>query len=458
VTSTVYGIGITAFLALVGKSRPGTYLKTVAYLSAAHVSISAIDSYSTREISRGIFKLDNVDPKPGKLWERTKHWTVDDTVIGGGILGTFLALNPRALPGVGGWKRFFGAATVGCGVGGFLGQSRLSPAPSGMTRLIDAGDAQIKQTQYKRLKENEKAQEKLSRFGKVAFAWYTWPIWDLSINPFKAVTEAGSNNAGGAITGGFQPGQMARDPHAGISKEEIEKHTLIQIEFNNGELRGPDIEHGYRAYKDSLTDRDPIALRDWLEHLEGIRNKTVTETQYVWHHLAAKEQEFYSLEGDDKEKDIIRRELQLLNNLAGDFTARGAILAYHIADALKRLKQTGQDETTGQNLLAEKKSSMPTGLPADWRSRYSPNMIAEQVRLNWTRQKELLGFLEQSNTMIKELGPEPGSPQEKQFKQIQENTENMKKNVEATERLLKDFEEQIRRAENYVEEPKSTEP
>jgi hypothetical protein len=450
----VYAVGITSFLALVGKSRPGTYLKAVAYLSAAHLSISTVDSYSTREISRGIFKLDNVDPTPGKLWERTKHWTVDDTVIGGGILGAFLALNPRALPGVGGWKRFFGAATVGCASGGFAGQSRLNPLPPPMMKLMRAGDEQIQQTQYKRLQENEKAQEKLSRFGKIAFAWYTLPIWDLSINPFKAATGAGSNSAGGAIAGGFQPGQMAQDPHAGISKEEMEKHTLIQIEFNNGELQGPDIELGYRAYKDTLADRDPVALRDWLEHLEEIRNKTVTETQYVWHHLAAKEQEFYALEGDDKEKDIVRRELQLLNNLAGDFTARGSILAYHIADALKRLKQTGQDKTTGQTLLSEKEH-MPTGLPADWRNRYSPTMIAEQVRLNWTRQKELLGFLEQSNTMIKELGPEPGSQHEKQFKQVQENTENMKKNVEATERLLREFEEQIRRAENYVEEPKS---
>lgn len=453
----MYAVGITAFLALVGKSRPGNFLKTTAYLSAAHISISTIDSYSRGEIRRGLFKLDNVDPKPGKLWERTKHWTVDDMVAGGGILGTFLALNPRALPGVGGWKRFLGAATVGCAVGGYVGQTRFVRLPSQLVSMMQVADAQIQKLQYNRLKQDEKAQEKLSRVGKIAFAFYTWPIWDLSMNPFKAASESAVGGTVDNTAGGFQPARLAQDPHAGISKEEMEQHTLIQIEFNKGELRGPDIEHGYRAYKDSLTDRDTSALRDWLDRLEEVRHMTAIEAQYVWQHLAAKEYEFYSLERDDREKDIVRRELQLLNNLASDFASRDAILAYHIADAQKRLEQTKQEEPFSQNLIV-KTRSIPKELPADWRNHYSPHMIAEQVRLNWSRQKELLGFLEQSTTLFGDLKLEPGSQQETQLKQVRENAENMKKNVEATERLLKEFEEQVRRAEAYTEEPKRVDP
>ena len=46
---------------------------------------------------------------------------MDDMCVGGSVLGVLLAVNPRALPGVGGWKRFLGAATVGSAVAGTLG-------------------------------------------------------------------------------------------------------------------------------------------------------------------------------------------------------------------------------------------------------------------------------------------------------------------------------------------------
>jgi hypothetical protein len=458
--SALYAGGITTFLALVGKSRPGYFLQATAYISAANLSIAAIDGYSRREINRAIFKLDNVEPKPGKLWERTKYWTVDDMVIGGGILGTFLALNPRALPGVNGWKRFLGAATIGCATGAYVGprQTRVIRVPPQFMGLMQTAETQIGQMQYERLKEDTKAQETLSRFGKIAFAFYTWPIWGLSINPFKTGAESGAGGMAGAVGGGFQPGQLAQDPHAGISKEEMEQHTLVQIEFNKGELRGPDVEHGYRAYKDNLTDRDTNALQEWLERLEEIRSTTATEAQYVWQYLATKEHEFYTIQADDREKDIVRRELQLLNNMASDFATRDAILAYHVADVRKRLEQPGKKEAVTQNLII-KTHPMPAELPEDWRNRYSPHLVAEQVRLNWSRQKELLGFLEQSTTMHGDFKPEPGSIQETHLKQIKQNAEDMKKNVEATERLLKEFEEQMRRAEKYIEEPsKSVDP
>lgn len=443
--SSLGAAGFTVFLALVGKSRPGIFLKTTAYLSAATVSISACDAYSQREMNRAVFKLDNIEPKPGKLWERTKHWSIDDYVIGGGILGTFLSLNPRALPGVRGWKRFVGAATVGCALGGYVGQTRLIRLPSQLLDIMHAADRQTRHTQYERLKQDAKAQEALSRFGKLALAFYTWPVWNLPINPFA--TES-SSRAAGTATGAPQI-SFAENPHANISQQEMDQYALIQLEFNKGELIGPDIEHGYRAYKDSLADRDADALQDWLERLQEIQKKTAAEAQYVWQHLGLKEHEFYNLVADDREKDIVRREIQLLNNMASDFASRDAIFAYHIADARKRLQQIEQKESVGQNLVL-KLHSMQDELPTDWMNYHRPHLVAEQVRMNWARQKELLGHLEKHATMHKDLKLEAGTPQAAQLKQIRQNFEDMKRNVEATERLLKEFEEQLRRADNYV--------
>jgi hypothetical protein len=443
--SVVFATGLTAFLALVGKSRPGTFLKATAYLSAAQISFSALDVYGEREVNRAVFKRENIEPKPGKLWEQTKHWTVEDASVSGGALGTFLALNPRALPGVGGWKRFLGAATVGCAVGGYVGATLLVRLPPQLETMMRASEAQTRMTQYQSLKQDPKAMEPLSRFGRLALRYYTWPVWDVALSPFSSR----SSSQPGRVAGQAQQLPFGGDAHANITQEEMDNHTLIQIEFNKGELKGPDIEHGYRAYKDSITERDTGALLDWLEYLQEVRQTTASEAQYLWQHLARKEHEFYQLVGDDREKDITRREIQLLNNMASDFASRDAILAYHIADAQKRLQQTGKSGFSSTQLLSTVQSA-ERPQPEAWADYYSPQLVAEQVRINWTRQKELLGFLEHSTSMHGEFQPEAGTPQEAHLKQIQQNADGMKKNIEATERLLKEFEEQIRKADEHV--------
>jgi hypothetical protein len=426
---------ITALLALVGKSRPGVFLKTTAYLGAANLSISVCDVYAQREINRGIFKLDNIEPKAGKLWERTKHWSVDDLVVGGGVLGTFLALHPRALPGVWGWKRFFGAATVGGALGGYVGETRLFRLPSQLLDIMHAADKQTRQVEYDRLKEDKKAKESLSRFGRAALALYTWPIWDILINPLARST--------GQVSGAKQ------NPHANITRQEMEQYSLIQLEFNKGELKGPDIENGYRAYKDSIEGRDVGTLQEWLEHLQDLRKITAAEAQYLWQYLAVKEHKFYDMVEDEKEKDIVRREIQLLNNISSDFTMRDAVFAYHIADVRKRLGQIEQARQVEQtpDPVSQSIQDEPS---TQWEDHHSLRLVVEQVRINWTRQKEVLNQLEQHTSMFKDFQVEPGSAQEAQLKQVRQNAEDMKRNVEATERLLREFEEQTRRADAYV--------
>ncbi|KAL5114735.1 hypothetical protein ACEQ8H_007404 [Pleosporales sp. CAS-2024a] len=451
--SVLYAVGITACLALAGKSRPGYFLKATAYISAANLSIAALDGYSSREVNRAVLKMDGAEPKPGRLWERTEHWTMEDVMIAGGIMGSLLASNPRALPGARGWKRFLGATTVGWAAGGYIGarQEGFARLPPQVIGVLQATDDVIRETHYHRLKDNVKAQESLSRWGKIALTCYTWPIWGLLINPFRKLAESQSAGTAGSSEGVFRP---AQGPHGGLTNEELEQHTLFQIEFNKGELRAPDMENGYRAFKDSLADRDDTAIHEWIEQLDELLGTLANEAQCVWRHLAVKEREFYRIEREDREKDIARRELQLLNNIASDLYTKSAIIRYQIADAQKRLAQTANEEHMGF-YSTTKTLMMPTDTSTDWQNRYNPQIITEQVRLNWLRQKEVLSILEHNSAMHSELKPTPGSMQEKQLKKMQENAEYMKKNFEATERLLKELEEQIRRAEAYTEETKS---
>jgi hypothetical protein len=360
---------------------------------------------------------------------------VDDLVVGGGVLGAFLALHPRALPGVLGWKRFFGAATVGGAFGGYVGETRLFRLPSQLLDIMHAADKQTRQVEYDRLKGDVKAKEVLSRFGRAALAFYTWPIWDIPINPL-----AGSTG---------QTSKAKPNPHANITRQEMEQYSLIQLEFNKGELKGPDVENGYRAYKDTVQGRDVETLQAWLEHLQDLRESTDAEAQYLRQYLAVKEHKFYDMVEDEKEKDIVRREMQLLNNLCSDFATRDAVFAYHIADVQKRLGQIEETRPTKQILGTVSQSIQNESLPQG-EVHHSLRLVTEQVRVNWTRQKDVLNQLEQHTSVFKDFQVEAGSAQEAQLKQVRQNAEDMKRNVEATERLLGQFEEQTRRADAHV--------
>lgn len=245
------------------------------------------------------------------------------------------------------------------------------------------------------------------------------------------------------------------DPHTGLTKEEMERYSLIQIEFNKGELKGPDVENGYRAYKDKIAEWDPNALQDYLERLQEIRKQTLLEALYAWHRLRFKEQKFYNLPEDSEEVDIVRRELQLLNNIASDFASRESILAYHVADTIKRFQQMKHRVPDSAKFSGVR---LRQDLPKNWVVHFGPELVTEQVRMNWTRQKEMMSLMEQSTAMHKDVEPEPGTPMATQLQHIREGAENMKKNVTATERLLKEFEDQLRRADEYASRPKPEPP
>ena len=439
--STLCAAAGTALLAFAGKSRPGLFLHAAAWTGVVGLEFTALDSYGRREINRAIFKMDNVEPKPGKLWQRTKHFSFDDAVIAGGVVGALLALSPHAFPGAHGWKRFFGAATVGSALGGYVGQRHNSESAQ-IQGLVEMADTMVSVRHYARLREDEKVQASLSRIGKIAFTLYSIPS-----SIIKTGSASAAGGAGAPVTG--QP--MQKQHHGGSASN---PSAVLQYVFNKGEPAGPDMEDGVRAYKDSLADRDAGALKDWLERLQEVRKASADEASYLWQYLAQKEHHFYSLVKEDHEKDVIRRKLQLLNSMTFDFATRDAIIEYQVADIMKRLRQMERTNPTNlssnRDLLLALSRALQTEQPVDWKDRYDPQLSIEVVRVVWTQQKEILAKLEQSMAMHRESLVESGYLEETGLKTLQQHTEVMKTNFEATERLSKELEDQVRRADGQV--------
>jgi hypothetical protein len=436
--TVVESLGIVALLAIVGKSRPGTFLKATAYLSTAHICAATWHGYSSREINRAVFKLDNIDAKPGRLWERTKHWTVDDMCIGGAVLGAFLALQPRAFPGVKGWRRFLGAATVGSAFGAHYGTEIFLNLSPDVVHAAFTTNTHIRTLQYQRLKQDMKAQETLSRFGRLAFAVNASPIWSMSINPFKNGSQSGPSGMAGNTEGDILPGPI----------EDTTKRTVFQIQFDKGELEGPDLDLGGRTYTDSLSDRNVNTLQEWLDHLEGIQKITSSEALWVWNHLANKEHQFYNLQEDNDEKDKIRLELRALNHVTSILAMRESILIHFIADARKRLEQMDQKNPVSCARM-EKAQLTVEERSADWFNHHSPQLAIELVRFEWTTSKQVMGIGAQYLEMAEAHKPESGTPQEASLRNLRKTFNDMKNFHEATGRVLKELEEQQHKADEH---------
>ncbi|KAI0579131.1 hypothetical protein TUN199_07678 [Pyrenophora tritici-repentis] len=173
---TLVAMGWTGLLALGGRLRPGTFVKSAAIFSVLNFSWEAAGLYGRRELHRGIFKMLNIEPQPGELWERTKYWTVEDTTLYGGALGIAAVLNRRAVPGAHGFFRYFGAAMVGCDLGYAVGTGLFERTLD--THYIGEHNwlrGWIRPSYYQHLKTNPQSQASLSRIGKFALEYHTPP-------------------------------------------------------------------------------------------------------------------------------------------------------------------------------------------------------------------------------------------------------------------------------------------
>jgi ribosomal protein L17 len=80
-------------------------------------------------------------------------------------------------------------------------------------------------------------------------------------------------------------------------------------------------------------------------------------------------------------------------------------------------------------------------------SYHGPKTVTERIRTTWSRQKELLHHLDHGITRARAVEPEEGTHVAEHVKRLVQDAEMMSRNIEATERLLQWFEEQVRQAD-----------
>jgi hypothetical protein len=434
-------------------ARPGTFLRSAAFFGIIDGTVTACDIYGRQELNRAVFKLDGLDnPKPFKLWERTKLWTLEDASLFGGATGLLIASNPRLFPGATGISRFVGVTIAGCAVGAKTAEWAFGRGAPHQAKRVEWVLAMQRRAHYQRLSQDEKAKASLSRFGQALLMSYTGDSTLMKIlsKPFGGLSGM-ANPGSGPVVGqghGHNDAHIEAMRQMKIQQAHAKQPVLMLAEFDKDELAAPDYDGGHRQYRMDAADTDLEALQEHLEHLNKLRAEEARELAFVWQELAPKEHKMHQLPQEDPEKDLIRRELQLLNSIATHSSVRLAVVGYAQADARKRLAQIRKEDPA-----AISKMSLPATneLPpdSDLTANYVPQKIASRIRKRWEDARSDAAQVEHVLSQFDELkaqGMTHGHANE-QAEALRENQTQLKQNVIATERLLKEFEDRISKAD-----------
>ncbi|KAJ4359327.1 hypothetical protein N0V95_002251 [Ascochyta clinopodiicola] len=441
----------TAFRSIIGFARPGTFVRSAAVFGLIDGSITACDIYGRQELNKAVFKLDGLDnPKPWKLWERTKQWTPEDATLFGGGTGLLLASNPRLVPGASGWARFFGMTITGCAIGAKAGEWVFVRGPPHQAKRVEWVLATQRRAMYRRLSEDEIAKASLSRFGRSLLMAYTGdnPLMRTLSRPFRGLSGMPNPSSDAASGHAHQDAQMEAARQMQIQQAHAKHPILMLTEFEKEELAAPDYDGGHRQYLMDPADTDIETLQEHLEHLNKLRASDLKELAYIWQGLAQKEQDLHKLSQSDPEKDLLRRELQLLNSLATHFNTRIAILAYAQADARKRIDQIRNEDTASASMVPLPVTE-EASLGGNWRASHSPQKSAERIRQRWETARTDLAHVEHVLSQFDTLKAQgsTNSHANEQADLLRKDAGQMKKNIMATERLLREYEDQIHKVD-----------
>jgi hypothetical protein len=230
-----------------------------------------------------------------------------------------------------------------------------------------------------------------------------------------------------------------------IQQAHAQQPVLMLAEFEKDELAAPDYDGGHRQYRMDPKDTDLETLQEHLEHLNKLRASEAKELAYVWQTLAPKEHKMHQLSEEDPEKDLLRRELQLLNSIATHSNTRLAIIAYAQADARKRIAQVrDEDPASVPSPVAEESL-----LDEDWRETYVPYKTAERIRQRWENARTDSAQVDHVLAQFDQLKAQgsTNSHANEQAENLRKDQDQLKQNVVATERLLKEYEDQISKAD-----------
>lgn len=416
-------------------------------------AITACDIYGRQELNRAVFRMDGLDnPKPFKLWERTKQWTLEDASLFGGATGLLISSNPRLFPGVTGISRFVGVTIAGCAVGAKTAEWVFGRGAPHQAKRVEWVLKMQQRAMYLRLSQDEKTKASLSRFGQALLMSYTGdsPLMRILSKPFGGLS--GMANPGNATVVGHGHGhghahndaQMQAMRQMQIQEAHAKHPVLMLAEFEKEELAAPDYDGGHRQYRMDPKDTDLETLQEHLEHLNKLRASEAKELAYVWHTLAPKEHRMHQLSEEDPEKDLLRRELQLLNSIATHSNTRLAIITYAQADARKRIAQIRDEDA----------ASVPSPVPEEvvndsWKEGYVPHRTAERIRQRWENARTDAAQVDHVLAQFDQLKAQgsTNSHANEQAEVLRKEQDQLKQNVVATERLLKEYEEHISKAD-----------
>ena len=451
----VVATGITVLASILGYARPGTFLRTASVIGLMDLSCTACDIYGRQELDRAVLRRNGVyNPRPFKLWERTKQWTQEDLALFGGATGLLIASNPRLLPGVRGFPKILGAAIVGCVVGARTADHAFAPGLTGLAQPMELLLAMRRKAEYEHLAQDEKAKAELSRFGRFWLGAYTREsiVTQILGKPF-----GGLSGTTTSIGTAGDPGH-AQEAQTAALRERIEQAhatppTLMVVGFEDEELAAPDYERGYRQYRMDPADLNVEEVQDHLEHLSKLHESEAKELAYAWQTLVLKEHKMHQLLAEEAEKELLRRELQLLNSIAVHSQIRLAVISYAQADARKRLAQIRNEEPT-----AIAKHPLPAtqsiSLENNWSKTHVPQSTVEHIRGRWESVRSdlaqadaHLALLNQIEEKSKKDGRHPDPDLKSKAEHVRTTRDALKLNVEATERLLKEFEDRVVKAE-----------
>ncbi|XPS93680.1 hypothetical protein M3J09_003023 [Ascochyta lentis] len=437
----------TAFRSVLGFARPGTFIRSAAVFGLIDGSITACDIYGRQELNRAVFKLDGLEsPKPWKLWERTQQWTLEDATLFGGATGLLLASNPRLLPGASGWARFLGIAITGCAIGSKTGEWAFGKGPPHQAKRVEWVLATQRRAMYRRLSEDKEAEASLSRFGRSLLMAYTGdsPLMRILSKPFQGLGGISNSDSDAAPGHAQQDAKMEALRQMQMQQAHAKPPLVMLAQFEEEELAAPDYDAGHRQYRMDPTDTDLETLQEHLEQLNKLRASDVKELAYLWQGLAQKEHNLHQLSHDDPEKDLLRRELQLLNSLATHFNTRVAVFTYAQADARKRIDQIRNEDAASASVVPLPVTE-ETALSNDWIDSYSPQKSAEHIRQRWEHARTSLAHVEHVLSQFDTLKAQgsTNSHANKQAELLRKDVGQMKQNILATERLLKEYEDQI---------------
>lgn len=451
VRACLLATGVTALSSILRLGRPGTFLRNAAFFGMFDGAITACDIYGRQELNRAVFKSDGLEtPKPFKLWERTKQWTVEDASLFGGATGLLIASNPRLLPGATSFSRFFGITIMGCAIGATTAEWAFGRGVPHQAKQVQWVLAMQRRAYYQRLSQDKEAKASLSRFGQALLMAYTGdsPFMQILSKPFGGLSGMANPGSASAVGHGHVHHNAEVEALQQKEKEYAEQFVYLVAKFDKEELAAPDYNDGYRQYQTDAADTDLEALQEHLEHLNNLQAEEVKELVFVWQELAPREHKMHQLPEADPEKDLIRRELQLLNSIAAHTSSRLAVIAYVQADARKRLAQIRNEDPA-----AISKLPLPlTGeslLDHDFMETYVPHGTAARIRTCWENARINVANVDDALAQYDELHAQGlmSSRTEDQANKIKEHQIQAKQDIVATERLLKEFEDRISKAD-----------